>query len=189
MSHLSITPERTALVTIDLQNAIVSMPTAPYSAAEVVERNGRIADALRAKGGLVVWVRVDMNRFVHLPVDEPSPLAGKQVPEELSQIAASAGRAGSDLLVTKHHWSAFAGTPLEQELRSRGIDTVVLTGISTNVGVESTLRQGTGLGFAFVVVEDACSAQDAAEHRHSIEKIFPRLARVRSAAELIEALG
>jgi nicotinamidase-related amidase len=189
MSRLSIHPDRTALVAIDLQNAIVSMPTAPHSAGEVVERNRRIAEALRTKGGLVVWVRVDMNRFVHLPVDEPSPLAGKQAPQELTQIAPSAGREESDLLVTKHHWGAFAGTPLEQELRSRGIDTVVLTGVSTNVGVESTLRQGTGLGFAFVVVEDACSAQDAAEHRHSFEKIFPRLARVRSAAEVIEALA
>jgi nicotinamidase-related amidase len=84
---------------------------------------------------------------------------------------------------------AFAGTSLEAELRRRGIDTVVLTGISTNRGVESTLRQGTGLGFAFVVVEDACSGQDAEEHRFAFERIFPRLARVRTVEEVLKALA
>jgi nicotinamidase-related amidase len=84
---------------------------------------------------------------------------------------------------------AFAGTSLESELRSRGIDTVVLTGISTNGGVESTLRQGTGLGFAFVVVEDACSGQDAEEHRFAFKGIFPRLARVRTVEEVLQALA
>ena len=79
---------------------------------------------------------------IQLPVDEPSPLAGKPLPDELSEIVRSAGFQDGDLLVTKRHWGAFAGTSLEPELRSRGIDTVVLTGISTNGGVESTLRRG-----------------------------------------------
>ncbi len=83
---------------------------------------------------------------------------------------------------------AFAGTDLEQQLKTRGIDTVVLTGISTNIGVESTARQGTGLGFAFVLVEDACSAQDAEQHRFAFEKIFPRLSRVRTTDEVLAAL-
>jgi Isochorismatase family len=78
---------------------------------------------------------------------------------------------------------------LEQELRSRGIDTVVLTGVSTNGGVESTLRQGTGLAFGFVVVEDACSGQDVEEHRFAFERIFPRLARVRTVEEVLKALA
>jgi nicotinamidase-related amidase len=62
-----------------------------------------------------------------------------------------------------------------------------LTGISTNVGVESTARQGTGLGFAFVLVEDACSAQDAEQHRYAFEEIFPRLTRVRTTGEVLAA--
>jgi nicotinamidase-related amidase len=61
--------------------------------------------------------------------------------------------------------------------------------VSTNAGVESTLRQGTGLGLGFVVVEDACSSQDAEEHRFAFEKIFPRLARVRSTEEVLKALA
>jgi nicotinamidase-related amidase len=75
-----------------------------------------------------------------------------------------------------------------QQLKTRGVDTVVLTGISTNHGVESTARQGTGLGFAFVLVEDACAGLDAEEHRFAFEKIFPRLARIRATDEVIAAL-
>lgn len=111
------------------------------------------------------------------------------MPSELSEIAPSAGLQDRDLLITKRHWGAFANTALEEQLRFRGIDTIVLTGISTNAGVESTLRQGTGLGFAFIVAEDACSGQDGDEHRFAFEKIFPRLAYVRTAGEVIKALA
>jgi nicotinamidase-related amidase len=74
-------------------------------------------------------------------------------------------------------------------LRSCGVDTVVLTGISTNAGVESTLRQGTGLGYAFVTVEDACSNHDAEQHRFAITNVFPRLSHVRSTSEVLAALA
>jgi nicotinamidase-related amidase len=101
----------------------------------------------------------------------------------------AAGFEPGDLLITKRHWGAFAGTELERELKYHGIDTIVITGISTNAGVESTVRQGTGLGFAFVVVEDACSSRDAGDHRFACEKTFPRLARVRSTADVLAALA
>ena len=116
-------------------------------------------------------------------------MGDKPIPAVASEIAASAGFQPNDILITKRHWGAFAGTDLEQQLKSRGVDTVVLTGISSNVGVESTARQGTGFGFAFVVVEDACSAQDADQHRFAFEKTFPRLARVRKTDEVIAALA
>jgi nicotinamidase-related amidase len=189
MSDLSLDARKTALVAIDLQNAVVAINTVPYAAAEVVEKNRQIADALRAKGGLIVWVRVDINQFLRLPVDEVGFAPDKPMPAELSEIVASAGRELGDLTITKRHWGAFAGTELEQQLRNRGIDTVILTGISTNIGVESTLRQGTGLGFAFVVVKDACAAQSDDEHRYALGKIFPRLAHVRTADEVVEALA
>jgi nicotinamidase-related amidase len=189
MSDLSINPPTTALVAIDLQNAIMAIAAAPYPVNEVVQKNRRIADRLRARGGLVVWVRVDLKSFLQLPVDQPPAFAGKQLPAELSELAPSAGFQQGDLLITKPHWGAFAGTALGEELSIRKIDTVLLTGVSTNAGVESTLRQGTGLGFGFVVVEDACSAQDPDEHRFAFAKIFPRLARVRSTEEVLKALA
>lgn len=189
MTDLSVDPKKTALVAIDLQNALTGHTTAPHPAAEVVKKSRQIAEALRARDGLVVWVRVDLNDVLSLPVDQPSRFTGRPMPPELSQIAPSAGLQDGDVLITKRHWGAFANTALEEQLRLRGIDTVVLTGVSTNWGVESTLRQGTGLGFAFIVAEDACSAQDGEEHRFAFEKIFPRLARVRTAAEVIKALA
>lgn len=193
MAELSVelipNPNKTALVVIDLQNALMGMNAAPHAVADVVKNNRRIAEALRAAGGTVIWVRVDVNNMLSLPVDEPPRFGGQKMPDELMQIAPSAGFTDGDLLVTKRHWGAFAQTNLESQLRKHGAELVILTGISTNAGVESTLRQGTGLGFAFIVVEDACSAQEAADHRLAFEKTFRRLARVRSTDKVVNALG
>jgi nicotinamidase-related amidase len=189
MADLKLDPKKTALVLIDLQNAIVGMNPQPHTAAQVVENSRKLAEAFRAQSAPVVYVRVDMNDFLKLPADQPTNLGDKPLPAVASEIAASAGFQPGDFLITKRHWGAFASTDLEQQLRSRGIDTVVLTGISTNAGVESTARQGTGLGFAFVLVEDACSAQNADQHRFAFEKIFPRLARVRSTSEVLAAIA
>jgi nicotinamidase-related amidase len=189
MAELQLDPKKTALVLIDLQNAIVGMNPVPHTAAQVVENSKKLADAFRVHSAPVVYVRVDLNDFMKLPVDQPHNLGDKPLPAAASEIAPSAGFQHGDILVTKRHWGAFAGTDLEQQLKSRGIDTVVLTGISTNGGVESTARQGTGLGFAFVLVEDACSSQNAEHHRFAFANIFPRLTRVRSTDEVLASLA
>jgi len=189
MAELHLDPQKTALVLIDLQNAVVGMNPVPHTAAQVVENSKKLADAFRGHGAPVVYVRVDLNDFMNLPVDQPHNRGDKPLPAVASEIAPSAGFQPGDILINKRHWGAFAGTDLEQQLKSRGIDTVVLTGISTNIGVESTARQGTGLGFAFVLVEDACSAQSAEHHRFAFENIFPRLTRVRSTDEVLAALA
>jgi nicotinamidase-related amidase len=126
---------------------------------------------------------------MEFPADQPFNLGDKPLPAVASEIAPSAGFQPGDILITKRHWGAFADTDLEQQLKSRGIDTVVFTGISTNAGVESTVRQGTGLGFAFVLVEDACSSQNAEHHRFAFENIFPHLARVRTTDEVLATLA
>jgi nicotinamidase-related amidase len=189
MAELQLDPKKTALILIDLQNAIVGMNTAPHTAAQVVENSRKLAEAFRAYGAPVVYVRVDLNDFMKLLVDQPHNISDKPLPAVASEIAASAGFQPSDILITKRHWGAFAGTDLERQLKSRGVDTVVLTGISTNTGVESTARQGTGLGFAFVLVEDACAGQDAEQHCFAFEKTFPRLTRVRTTGEVLAALA
>jgi nicotinamidase-related amidase len=185
MSALQLTAKNTALVLIDLQNAVLSMPTAPYSAKDVAQKASVLARAFRGNGATVVYVRVDMASMLTLPVDAPwrDPQAPPP-PPIASELAPDAGFESGDLLITKRHWGAFAGTGLEEALKQRGVDTVVLGGIATNFGVESTARQGTGLGFAFVIVEDACTSLDAEMHRFAFEKIFPRLAQVRKADDL-----
>jgi nicotinamidase-related amidase len=189
MAELQLDPKKTALILIDLQNAIVGMNPVPHTAAQVVENSKKLADAFRVHGAPVVYVRVDLNDLMKFPVDQLLNLGDEPLHAAASEIAPSAGFQPGDILVTKRHWGAFAGTDLEQRLKSRGIDTVVLTGISTNAGVESTARQGTGLGFAFVLVEDACSSQDAEHHRFAFENIFPRLTRVRSTDEVLASLA
>lgn len=185
---LRLDPKTTALVLIDLQNGVVGRDTKPYSPGEVVERARKLAEALRAKGSPVVYVRVLMSDFLSLPADE-AMTPPKDLPAHLSEIAEAAGMQNGDLLITKRHWGAFAGTELERELRSRGIETIVLAGIATNIGVESTLRQGTGLGFAFVTVEDACSTFSKEMQEFAFSAIFPRLSKVRSTQQVLEAIA
>ena len=91
MSQLVIDSRKTALVAIDLQNAVLQMNPAPHAAAEVVSNNRRISDVLRAKRGLVVWVRVDINQAIGLSVDVPMPFECKHLPSELMEIAPTAG--------------------------------------------------------------------------------------------------
>lgn len=189
MSTLTLDPRKTAVVLIDLQNGIVGRDTAPYPAADIVSRSKQIADAFRSAGSPIVFVRVDFNDFLSLPVDEKPQMPPGPLPAELSEIAASVGMQPGDILLTKRHWGAFAGTDLEQQLRALGVDTIVLTGIATNMGVESTLRQGTGLGFGFVIVEDACATFSPEMQNFAFKTIFPRLGHVRSTAEVLAAIA
>jgi nicotinamidase-related amidase len=187
-SILKLDTKKTALVLIDLQNAIMARETRPYAASEVVARARVMAEAFRAKGAPVIYVRVPLSDFLSLPTDEAVNLP-KEIPAAASEITEAAGMRSGDLLISKRHWGAFAQTPLEEELRSRGIETIVLAGIATNMGVESTLRQGTGLGFGFITVEDACSTFSPEMQDFAFKTIFPRLSYVRTTAEVLEALA
>ena len=189
MPELTLTPATTALVLIDLQNGIVAREAQPRTSKEVMANASRIAAAFRAKQAPVVYIHVDLGHFLQLISDVPArdPNAPPPPPSAMD-LAPESGFMDGDILITKRHWGAFAGTNLEETLRKHGVTTIVLCGISTNAGVESTARQGTGLGFNFVIVEDACASNDADAHRFAFEKIFPRIARVRSTAEVINAL-
>lgn len=190
MNPFHLNPSKTALVIVDLQRAVVGMATAPHHATDVVRKSAFLAKRLREIGGTVVYVRVDIADVLDLPVDTPYRRPNDSAPPpSASELVPEAGFEAGDLLITKRHWGAFAGTELEQLLRQRGIDTVILTGIATNFGVESTAREGCGLGFAFIIVEDACSALDVDSHGFAFKKIFPHLARVRNTDEVIALLG
>src|SRR5580704_19665795 len=114
MVELQLDPQKTALVLIDLQNAIVGMNPVPHTAAQVVENSRRLAEAFPAHAAPVVYVRVDLNDFMTLPVDQPHNRGDKPLPAIASEIAPSAGFQHGDILITKRHWGAFAGTELEQ---------------------------------------------------------------------------
>jgi nicotinamidase-related amidase len=185
---MKLDPAKTALVLIDLQNMVMRRDTQPYPTAEVLDRSRKMADAFRAKGALVVYVRVVVGDFLSLPADEVASFP-KDITAEAAEIAAAAGMQRGDLLITKRHWGAFAQTSLERELRGRGIEMVVLAGVATNFGVESTLRQGTGLGFGFVTVEDACATFSAEMQDFAFKKIFPRLSFVRTTQQVVDSIA
>ena len=94
-----------------------------------------------------------------------------------------------DLVITKHQWGAFYRTELELELRRRGLTTIVLCGIATNIGVESTARFAFEYGYHQVFVEDAMSALSAEEHMTTVTKIFPRIGLVRKTKEILAGLA
>jgi nicotinamidase-related amidase len=191
MATLELDPASTALILIDLQQGIVGRAElAPHSGADVVRRSAELAARFRAKGAMVVYVRVDVTNFLVLPVDRPMRDPNAPPPDAAwSELVPEAGRQPGDLVSTKRQWGAFFGTDLEAQLRARGIRTIVLGGISTNYGVESTARAAAGLGFALIVVEDATASSSAELHRFPYEHIFPRLGRVRSTAEVLAALA
>ena len=116
------------------------------------------------------------------------PPPQKCCPKTGGNILLALGATDSDIEIIKRQWGAFYGTDLELQLRRRGIDTIVLCGISTNIGVESTARNAWELGFNLVIAEDACSAASAEQHNNSINHIYPRIARVRSVEEILHAL-
>jgi nicotinamidase-related amidase len=94
-----------------------------------------------------------------------------------------------DLIVTKRQWGAFYGTDLEQHLRRRGIRTIVIGGIATNFGVESTARAAFDQGYEVVFAEDAMSSVSAEVHEFPIKNVFPRMGRVRTVEQIVKALG
>lgn len=184
---LTLDPRTTALLLIDLQGGIVAMELAPRDGATVLAAGRVLAARFRTAGALVVPVRVDFAPdFADAPpgrVDQPLPQPPGGRPAGWSTLAEGLAQPG-DLVITKHQWGAFTGTGLDEQLRRRRVRTVVVAGIATSIGVESTVRHAWELGYDVVVVEDACTNPSAAQHAMSVTLVFPRLARVVQADEL-----
>ena len=191
MAELALDPASTALVVIDLQKGIVGMPTVPYAAPDVVARSVQLAERFRSRQALVVLVHVDTGPngelFPRTIADVERPRMAP--PPGWSDIVPELGPKPGDAVVTKHQPSAFFGTDLDIHLRRRGIATIVLCGISTNIGVESTARTGYEHGYNLVFASDAMTARDADLHTTAVTKYFPTIGRVRTTGEIVAALG
>jgi nicotinamidase-related amidase len=185
---LHLDPKRTALVLIDLQHGIASMPLAPRNGAEVVEKAKALADRFREAGAPVILVHVgwaaDGADRPPRNVDKPSPIPPGGLPPEWMKFVDDLVHEG-DIRIHKRQWGAFTGTPLDLHLRRRGISTIVLAGIATNFGVESTARHAWELGYDLVIAEDATTSRSAELHDFAITNILPQIARIRSCEELV----
>lgn len=191
MEPLDLNLRQTALISIDLQRSNVGRQLAPHAAADVVQRSMQIADRLRAAGGTVVWVRVDVSALLSLPADASisRPPGSPVPPPEFSELVPEVRVQPGDVLVTKRQWGAFYGTDLDQQLRRRGIRTLVMSGIATNFGVESTARAAFDRGYELVFVEDAMTSLAAEPHHFANRELFPRMGRVRSTEALVAAIA
>jgi nicotinamidase-related amidase len=133
---------KTALIVVDLQKGIVALPTA-HAMEGVVQQAAALASAFRRRGLPVVLVNVDgaapgrteqARRFQDFPPDWTDLIPELDVQPE-------------DHRVTKRTWGAFSHTDLDAHLRGLGVTQVVIVGVATSAGVESTARQAHELGF------------------------------------------
>ena len=158
-----------ALVVIDMQKGIVAMPTA-HPISEIIGRITKLARAFRKNNLPVVLVNVAGR------APGRSDLAFNfSPPADWTELVPELDRQPSDYTVTKLQFGAFYGTALEQILRRRGVTQIFLVGVSTSMGVESTARSAYDHGYNVVLVLDGMTDRDADAHRHSVEKVFPRI--------------
>ena len=172
---------------IDLQHGIVSLDLAPRSGAQVVQAAKQLAQRFREAGAPVIAVNVafaaDFGDALKQPVDRPMPQPSGGLPADWSVLIEGVAQPG-DIRVTKHQWSAFHGTDLDVQLRRRGIRTIVVGGIATNMGVESTARQAYEHGYEVVVAEDATTSLSAEMHAFAIGSLLPMISRVTAIDEI-----
>jgi nicotinamidase-related amidase len=190
---LKLEPRRTAIVVIDLQKGIAMMPGgAPHTKAAVIANAARLLTAARAAGAQPILVHVggapDGADRVHTPTDHAWKATGQR-PPDWNELIAELNQQPGDIVILKRQWGAFYGTDLDLHLRRRGLTTIVICGISTEFGVESTARDAYERGYEMIFAEDAMTGSTAESHANSTERIFPRLGRVRSTEEIVAAFG
>lgn len=174
---------KTALVIIDLQKGIVSLPTA-HPVAEVVKQASAMAAAFRRHGLPVVLVNVAgaaSGRAEQARSRGEFPAGWADLVPELNQQP-------DDHTVTKRTWGAFTNTDLEAHLKKRGVTQVVIAGVATSIGVESSARHAHEFGFNVTLAVDAMTDMNPDAHHNSITRIFPRLGETGTTQEIIQLL-
>lgn len=177
---------------IDLQKGIVGRSgLAPYSGAEILEKNEKIAEKLANTPALIVCVHVKNYGPEALRPLTDTVVAMPAQPADASDFVlpvANDPEVKNVIHVAKHNWGAFHGTDLDVQLRRRGIDTIILTGIATTIGCDTTAREAIQHGYHVIAVEDAMTDFHAEFHKDDVEFIFKRLGRVRSTNEVLEMI-
>jgi nicotinamidase-related amidase len=180
---IELNPHTTALVLIDLQNGILGRKLVPVSADDLVVQGKALTEKFRAAGAPVVLV----NALPKLDgparqVDDPTPLP-KTLPKGFTDLAPGLAEPG-DILITKSTWGAFFMTDLDSQLKAREVSVIVLGGVATHVGVESTARQAWDLGYELVIARDVTTSMAVEPHEGTMRYIFPRIARIAERRDL-----
>jgi nicotinamidase-related amidase len=181
---------KTALVVIDILKGIAKMETA-HPAGAVIDNVVKLVDAFHAKGQPVVQVRVgwaaDFGDALKTRNQAPAPAVQRSADffEYLDAMGVDPKR---DILIEKRQWGAFYGTDLDLQLRRRGVTNVVMCGIATSIGVESTARDAWERGYNMTFASDAMTDMHAGAHDRALEVIFPRIGEIGTTAEVIAKL-
>jgi nicotinamidase-related amidase len=175
---------KTALIVIDLQQGIVAMPTA-HPVAEVIHNTVQLLDAFRRHHLPVVLVNVDAPAPGRS--ERPARVAG--MPADWTVLIPELNRQPSDIAITKKSWGAFTNTDLHAKLQALGVTQVVLSGVATTAGVESTARDAHGLGYNVTMAIDAMTDMSLEAHDNSIARIFPRMSETGTTAAIIDLLN
>jgi nicotinamidase-related amidase len=183
---LTTLDQKTALVVIDLQAGVVSLPTV-HPIDEVVRNSVELAEAFRAHGLPVVLVNVTGAPAGR--TDRSAAGASMDRPEGWEILVPELNQQPTDHLVTKRTRGAFTGTDLEQYLRDNGVTQVVVTGVATGSGVESTARHAHELGFNVTLAVDAMTDMSAEVHENSVTRIFPGIAETGTTREILDRLA
>jgi nicotinamidase-related amidase len=172
-----------ALVVIDLQKGIVGLPTV-HPVGEIIGRTAQLARAFRERGLPVVLVNV----AGRAPGRTEAPAPKFSFPPEWTELVPELEQQPNDYIVTKQRVGAFIGTSLDDYLRQRGVTQIFLTGVATSAGVEATARSAYDHGYNVVFVIDAMTDRSDEAHRHSVEKIFPRLGETDTTDNVLKLL-
>jgi nicotinamidase-related amidase len=180
---VTVIDPKTALVVIDLQKGIVSLPTV-HPIGDVVKHASTLADAFRRHRLPVVLVNVDAGA----PGRTEQARSTRDFPAGWTDLIPELNRQPQDHLVTKRTWGAFTSTDLETYLKTLGVTQVVISGVATSAGVESTARHAYELGFNVVLAVDAMTDMNADAHDNSVARIFPRLGETGTTPEIVDLL-
>jgi nicotinamidase-related amidase len=182
MSVTTLDP-KTALVVIDLQKGLAAVP-AVEPVTGIATKAAALATAFRERGLPVVLVVAAGGP----PGRSEAGRRNYQFPPDWTEVLPELGQQPQDHLVTKYAWGAFIGTDLEALLKSQGVTQIVLCGVATSIGVESTAREAYSLGFNVTLASDAMTDLSLEAHANSLERIFPRLGESGSTHEIIALL-
>jgi nicotinamidase-related amidase len=174
---------QTALLVIDLQKGITSFPTA-HPMGPVLANAGKLARAFRHKNRPVVLVNVDGQA----PGRAQQSHKLENLPVDWTEFVPELDRQPHDHVVTKRTWGAFTNTDLDQHLRGLGVTQVVVVGVATCAGVESTARAAHELGYNVTLVSDAVTDMSAEAHENSLQRIFPRIGEVGTTEQILGLL-
>jgi nicotinamidase-related amidase len=173
-----------ALIVIDLQKGIVGLPLL-HPIEDILRRTRALLDAFRRRSLPVVLVNVAGGA----PGRTEQPRGAVPRAEGWTDLVPELNQQPSDIVVTKHSWGAFPSTDLDSRLRALGVTQVVVVGVATGTGVESTARQAYELGYHVTLAVDAMTDRSAEAHDYSINKVFPRLGETGTTEEILELLS